>query len=721
LLIGVSEYEPGLAALPAAVQDIKAMQRVLKDSEMGGFDIVKSLANPDPQAMQYEIETLLSGATKDDLVLLYFSGHGIKDDAHRLYFATRITRKNEKGELIRSTAVPSYFVSDIMNHSRSRRQVIILDCCFSGAFDPALQAKDDGLVDLQAQLGAEGRVVLASSSSTEYSFEQKGAELSLYTRYLIEGIETGAGDKNSDGLVSTLELYEYAKSKVQEIAPMMTPKIIVMKDKGFEIVLAKARVSDPKLKYRKEASRCYANGIIRPTGRAMLDALRNRLALTAEETDAIEAETLQLYQERIANLERYRETLLSEAKHKYPLDEVALEDLNMLQQMLGLRNIDILPIHQEVEVRFFKRPEAPDEQKEEEQQPIYQSSLDTMRELPLTADELKTGVEKEIAHPKGSFKIITPAGISVGQKMRIPGKGNYDSITQKCGDLYLVAVEGKTQPYCNKIAVSKGKTAEALGVETLGGIMSILVKKDTRLPVRVSEFFSTAVDDQADAEIHILKGTRKLAEDNESLGGFRLEGIPPAPKGKPKIEVTFCIDRNGVLTVRARDTRTGKQQSVTVTGKSFICMQKELSIKCSSLPSGRSTCVWKDDQGLEHVLYFDQNLEYLYFNQALRHWVALLKSASARSNPFSRVLDAFASQTAFQSQQLISLSPSIAAPDTSAWPTYQLYSEWISNERKRGWWLDSDRVSHCLEWNPSKEYAHQDVATREWYILKYEV
>ncbi len=358
LLIGVSEYEPGLNPLPAAVKDIEALRRVLQDPEMGGFDEVKTLANPEPHAMQLAIETLFDSRAKDDLVLLFFSGHGIKDDAGRLYFASRITRKNAKENLIRSTAVPASFVHDIMNNSRAKRQAIILDCCFSGAFDLGLQAKDDGSVDLRTQLGAEGRVVLTSSSSTQYSFEQQGSDLSIYTRYLVEGIETGAGDINSDGFVSILELHEYAVSKVQEEAPAMTPKIIVIKDKGFEIVLAKARVADPKLKYRKAASR-YANaGTIRPAGRAVLNTLRQQLGLTAEEAAAIEAEVLRPYQERLANLQKYRETLIAEAEDEYPLSEFAREDLNTLQQMLLLRDGDVLPIQQEIEARFTQQAEA---------------------------------------------------------------------------------------------------------------------------------------------------------------------------------------------------------------------------------------------------------------------------------------------------------------------------------------------------------------------------
>ncbi|MEH2213977.1 caspase family protein [Nostoc sp.] len=352
LLIGVSEYEPGLNPLPAAVKDIEALQRVLKDLEMGGFDDVKALPNPDRQTMESEIETLFSGRAKDDLVLLFFSGHGIKDDGGKLYFATPITRKNSKGELIRSTAVPANFVQEIMNNSRAKRQVIILDCCFSGAFDPALQAKDDGLVDLQTQLGSEGRVVLTSSSSTQYSFEQQRSDLSIYTRYLVEGIETGAGDRNEDGFVSVLELHEYAVSKVQETAPNMTPKIIVLKDKGFEIVVSKARVTDAKLRYRKAASR-YANiGTIRPAGRAVLNTLRQQLGLTSEEAAEIETEVLRAYQERLENLQTYREALIAEVEHEYPLSEEACKEMNMLQELLGLKDDNILPIKQQIEAHF---------------------------------------------------------------------------------------------------------------------------------------------------------------------------------------------------------------------------------------------------------------------------------------------------------------------------------------------------------------------------------
>jgi len=241
LLIGVSEYLPGLNPLPAAVKDVEAIERVLKDPEMGNFDLVKALTNPDRQSMEDEIDSLFSERSKDDLIVLFFSGHGIKDDSGKLYFATKITCKNQKGELVRTTAMSATTVHEAMHRCRAKRQVLILDCCFSGAFDPSLTAKNDSSIDFKSQLEAEGRVVLTSSSFNEYSFEQKESELSIYTRYLVEGIETGAADLDGNGEISITELHDYVSSKIKEVLPHITPKIIVLKDEGYRISLAKTR------------------------------------------------------------------------------------------------------------------------------------------------------------------------------------------------------------------------------------------------------------------------------------------------------------------------------------------------------------------------------------------------------------------------------------------------------------------------------------------------
>ncbi len=113
-------------------------------------------------------------------------------------------------------------------------------------------------------------------------------------------------------------------------------------------------------------------------------------------------------------------------------------------------------------------------------------------------------------------------------------------------------------------------TPLSLGVETLGGVMTKLVPRNTTIPVQKSEIFSTAADGQTNVEIHVLQGEREMASDNKSLGTFRLDGIPPAPRGMPQIEVTFDIDANGMLSVSAKDKATAKQQSITITGASTL-------------------------------------------------------------------------------------------------------------------------------------------------------
>src|SRR5690606_27478621 len=102
-------------------------------------------------------------------------------------------------------------------------------------------------------------------------------------------------------------------------------------------------------------------------------------------------------------------------------------------------------------------------------------------------------------------------------------------------------------------------TPLSLGLETLGGVMTTLIERNTTIPTRKSETFSTAEDMQTAVDIHVLQGERPMARDNMSLGRFRLEGIPPAPRGVPQVEVTFDIDANGILNVTARDKATGKE------------------------------------------------------------------------------------------------------------------------------------------------------------------
>ncbi|WP_442940426.1 caspase, EACC1-associated type [Nostoc sp.] len=354
LLIGVSEYEPGLNPLPSAVKDVDAVYEVLLHPEMGGFAAsdIKLLKNPERQIVEIAIETLFSGRHKDDLLLLYFSGHGIKDDRGRLYLATRNTSKTQQGELIRSTSVSANFIHDRMSESRSRRQVVILDSCFSGAFAEGMSAKDVGTIDIQEQLGGEGRAVLTSSTSTQYSFEEKGQDLSIYTRFLVEGIKSGEADRDRDEFISIDELHEYASQKVREVQPAMKPEIYAIRE-GFKIRLTKVAPGDPRQRYRKEVARFIHRGDISFVGRRTLDVLRTRLELETTEAKAIEDEVLEPYRNDFREkLQQYQQVFTEVLERDETITDSDRHDLQNLQQILGLRNEDTMPIEALVTARF---------------------------------------------------------------------------------------------------------------------------------------------------------------------------------------------------------------------------------------------------------------------------------------------------------------------------------------------------------------------------------
>jgi molecular chaperone DnaK len=113
-------------------------------------------------------------------------------------------------------------------------------------------------------------------------------------------------------------------------------------------------------------------------------------------------------------------------------------------------------------------------------------------------------------------------------------------------------------------------TPLSLGIETLGGVFTKLIDRNTTIPTRKSEIFSTAADSQTSVEIHVLQGERAMARDNRTLGKFHLVGIPPAPRGVPQIEVTFDIDANGIVNVSAKDLATSKEQKITITASSGL-------------------------------------------------------------------------------------------------------------------------------------------------------
>lgn len=368
LLIGVSEYSAGLRPISSAILDVEAMRRVLEHPDMGAFDQVTVLPNPDKGSMEKAVEVLFADRQKDDLVLLYFSGHGLKAQNARFFLSTRETGRDQNGDFRRATALAASKLQEYITDSRSQRQIIILDCCFSGALVQGMPIK--GEFNIQEELGGKGRAILTSSSPIEYSFESEDNDLSIYTKYLVEGIETGAADQDGDQLISVNELHEYASERVKEAAPAMTPKFYLSLEGEDTIYLAKSPLAanDPKFKYRKIVEDiikkwndedikdyCFKEEDFSAADRAVLDATIDQLNLSPDEARTIETEVLNPLLLRRDNIKKYRNAfrkIIAAANHT-PLKNKDKESLKKLQIIYGLRDEDIQVIEEEVQNEVY--------------------------------------------------------------------------------------------------------------------------------------------------------------------------------------------------------------------------------------------------------------------------------------------------------------------------------------------------------------------------------
>ena len=224
LIIGNNKYnDPKLSQLKTPAADSTALAKVLDDKTIGSFDEVTPLINQTETRIRRAISTFLANKKPDDLVLLYFSGHGVLDDRGRLHLALKDTQM----DLLKATSIPSSFVADEMDSCRSKRQILVLDCCHSGAFGRGTKGEQKAVTETTFEGSGFGRVVLTASDSTQYAFEGdqviKQTELSLFTHFLLEGLKTGEADMNNDGHISLDEWYDYTYGKVISETPRQVP------------------------------------------------------------------------------------------------------------------------------------------------------------------------------------------------------------------------------------------------------------------------------------------------------------------------------------------------------------------------------------------------------------------------------------------------------------------------------------------------------------------
>jgi len=236
IVIGTGEYDDQrLTDLRGPAQDAMRLTKFLQDQKLGKYE-VKMFVNSSSQSVNKAIEKFFASRDRDDTVLFYYSGHGVKDASGRLYFSTTDTST----DMLRSTAISASFVNEVMNESRSKNQIMLLDCCFSGSF-----AK--GLSD------SRGRIVITSSSAVQYSFETKESdddslETGVFTSSMIYGLESGEADLNSDGKITCFELFNYIIWKLEDKQMMsMTPKMWAF-DLSGDIVISDSSRRDFQVK-----------------------------------------------------------------------------------------------------------------------------------------------------------------------------------------------------------------------------------------------------------------------------------------------------------------------------------------------------------------------------------------------------------------------------------------------------------------------------------------
>ncbi|MCV6637117.1 leucine-rich repeat domain-containing protein [Candidatus Albibeggiatoa sp. nov. NOAA] len=368
VVVGINEYphvsgEGGLKPLSRAVNDAKAVADVLKNPDIGDFTVI-SLFNSEKQEIIRNISNLFSDKRQlDDVVLFYFSGHALKEDeSGHLYLATKDISKNEFEDIDFETALCATDIHRMLKRCRSRQQIIILDCCFSGAFAQDLPSKSSKPIHWNDELkGSKGRVILTSSSSTEESSEylempyedkvnKEIQKLSVYTNYLLEGIKTGNADYNKDGWITTDEAHNYAKERIQE-KTNKNPKIYASED--YKICLVKTPIIASDI-YRKSVQKVLHRNEgkgIHYLDEMILTKKQQRLGLSDEEVGKIKEEELVPFEKITEATTEYKEYLKEVLAETNPISKENWERLFDYQKELGLSDEQAEAIEKQFDIK----------------------------------------------------------------------------------------------------------------------------------------------------------------------------------------------------------------------------------------------------------------------------------------------------------------------------------------------------------------------------------
>jgi uncharacterized caspase-like protein len=248
LLIPTFEYaDPKLRRLRAPAEDADKLGAVLRNPDIGDFEVTV-MANQPEHKIRRAIAAFFEKRHREDVLLLHFSCHGVKDDDGNLYFAASDTEIDH----LDATATSADWVNRQITRTRSRRVLLLLDCCYSGAYSSGMVPHGDGGVQIKERFTGDGRgrIILTASSGMEYSWE--GDKLtgegrpSIFTSALVEGLRSGAADRDEDGRVSVDELYEYVYDRVTEITPDQTPHKFEFEASG-KLYIARSKLTEGTL------------------------------------------------------------------------------------------------------------------------------------------------------------------------------------------------------------------------------------------------------------------------------------------------------------------------------------------------------------------------------------------------------------------------------------------------------------------------------------------
>lgn len=221
LLIATSQYQDqSFPPLTAPEHDVVALAGILRDPDIGGFEVT-TLVNESRNTVGTAIGDFYRDCRGDDLTLIYFTGHGQKDSEGRLHIVLTDSRQDN----LLFTALPAAQIDQVISECVSRRKILILDCCYSGAYASGYTPKADDSVHALEQFGGRGLTVLTASDSLGYSWEASEGSGSVFTRHLVEGIREGTADLNGDGDITLDELYLYVHDRVVEELPKQRPQL----------------------------------------------------------------------------------------------------------------------------------------------------------------------------------------------------------------------------------------------------------------------------------------------------------------------------------------------------------------------------------------------------------------------------------------------------------------------------------------------------------------